>query len=97
MTIRDKSGETALMCAARFGTPASMHLLLDYLRSLKLDAHVMLQRNRLGYTALELARVENIRCAKLIARHALQHNLPTDDGECFSPSPLRDRRQDWRC
>lgn len=70
-SLRNKNGETALMCAAKFGTKQVMRIILDHLHHLELDDYFLRQRNRLGLTALELARVENLDCAKVITKHLI--------------------------
>lgn len=73
LSVRNKNGETALMCAARFGGKQVMRLILEHLRQLDMDGYFLRQRNRLGMTALELARAENLECAKVLAKHLIAH------------------------
>lgn len=59
------------MCAARFGSKQVMRTILEHLHHLELDDYFLRQRNRRGLTALELARVENLDCAKVITKHLI--------------------------
>lgn len=65
------------MCAARFGSKQTMRLILAHLHELELDEFYLRQRNRFGMTALDLARAENIECAKLLAKHLIALGHPT--------------------
>lgn len=79
--MRNKNGETALMCAARFGSKPVMRLLLEHLQSLQMDGYFLSQRNRFGLTPLELARGENLECAKLLTKHLITFGQHTNAGE----------------
>lgn len=80
-SMRNKNGETALMCAARFGSKPVMRLLLEHLQSLQMDGYFLSQRNRFGLTPLELARAENLECAKLLTKHLITFGQHTNAGE----------------
>lgn len=69
------------MCAARFGSKQVMRMILEHLHHLDLDGYFLRQRNRLGLSALELARVENLDCAKVITKHLIAYGLHTSAGE----------------
>ena len=85
-SLRNKNGETALMCAARFGSKQVMRLLLEHLRQLDVDGYFLRQRNRLGLTPLELARVENLDCAKAITKHLINYGQHPAAGKLSSSS-----------
>lgn len=78
LAIRNKDGETVLMCAARFGSKQVMRILLEHLRQLEMDGYYLRQRNRFGLTALELARAENIECAKVLTKHLISYGQHTN-------------------
>lgn len=88
MSLRNKDGETALMCAARFGNKQTMRLMLVHLHELELDEFYLRQRNRFGYTALDLARAENLECAKLLAKHLITLGHPTSARKWRSDSQI---------
>lgn len=69
------------MCSARFGSRQVMRLLLDHLRQLDVDGYFLRQRNRIGMTPLEIARVENLECAKVITKHLVTYGQHTGSGE----------------
>lgn len=69
LAIRNKEGESALMCAARCGSKHTMRIMLEHMRQLDLDGYFLRQRNRFGLTPLELARAENIECARVLTKH----------------------------
>lgn len=72
-SIRNKNGETALMCAARFGSKQVLRMILEHLRHLEMDGYFLRQRNSFGLTALELARTENLECAKVLTKHLITY------------------------
>lgn len=75
--MRNKNGETALMCAARFGSKQVMRLILEHLRHLEMDGYFLRQRNRFGLSALELARAENLETAKVLTKHLIAYGHNT--------------------
>lgn len=77
LSLRNKNGETALMCAARFGSKQVTRLMLDHLRHLDMDGYFLRQRNRFGLTPLELARAENLEAAKVLTKHLIAYGLNT--------------------
>lgn len=76
MSLRNKDGETALMCAARFGNKQTLRLIMAHLHELELDEFYLRQRNRFGFTALDLARAENLENAKFLAKHLITLGHP---------------------
>lgn len=76
-SLRNKNGETALMCAARFGSKPICRLLLEHLRHLDMDGYFLRQRNRFGLTPLEIARSENLEAAKVITKHLINYGPHT--------------------
>lgn len=102
LSLRNKAGETALMCAARFGSKQVTRILLEHLRHLEMDGYFLRQRNRFGLTPLEIARSENLEAAKVITKHLISygqhtgvvlarsvshHQLDPRRGAPFRPSP----------
>lgn len=81
LAVRNKNGETPLMCAARFGSKQVMRMMLEHLRHLEMDGYFLRQRNRFGLTALELARAENIECAKVLTKHLITYGHHTNAGK----------------
>lgn len=75
--MRNKESETALMCAARFGSKQVLRLILAHLHELELDDYFLRQRNRFGLSALDLARAENLECAKVLTKHLIAVGQPT--------------------
>lgn len=75
--LRNKNGETALMCAARFGSKQVVRLLLEHLRHLEMDCFFLRQRNRFGLTPLEIARTENLEAAKVLTKHLIAYGQHT--------------------
>lgn len=71
LALRNKDGETVLMCAARFGSKQVLRMILSHLHELELDEYFLRQRNRFGLSALDLARAENIECAKVLTKYLL--------------------------
>ena len=57
-------------------------MILEHLRSLDMDGHFLRQRNRFGLTALELARAENLDCAKVLTKHLVAYGHHTSAGKC---------------
>lgn len=55
-------------------------MILEHLRHLEVDGYFLRQRNRLGLSALELARVENLECAKVITKHLIAYGHHTNAG-----------------
>lgn len=76
LSLRNKEGETALMCAARFGSKQVLRLILSHLHELELDEYFLRQRNRFGLSALDLARAENLECAKVLTKHLIDVGHP---------------------
>lgn len=71
------------MCAARFGTKQTMRMILEHLNHLEMDGYFLRQRNRFGLTALELARGENLECAKVLTKHLITYGHHTGhSGKC---------------
>lgn len=75
--MRNKNGETALMCAARFGSRQVVRIILEHLRQLEMDGYSLRQRNRFGLTPLELARAENLEAAKVLTKHLIAYGHHT--------------------
>ena len=76
-----------MMCAARFGSKQVMRMVLEHLRNLEMDGYFLRQRNRLGLSALEMARMENPDCAKVITKHLVAYGHNTGAGKPLTFSP----------
>lgn len=58
-----------------------MRMLLEHLRHLQMDGYFLRQRNRFGLTPLELARAENLECAKVLTKHLIAFGHNTSAGK----------------
>lgn len=61
-----------------------MRLILEHLQSLQMDGFFLSQRNRFGMSPLELARAENLECAKLLTKHLITFGHHTNAGELIA-------------
>lgn len=55
-------------------------MILEHLRLHEMDGYFLRQRNRYGLTALELARAENLECAKVLTKHLITFGHHTGAG-----------------